>query len=59
MSDSGSTATGAKKRLKGIENEKPLPFHSIREFPDPVSESLSEPQGVLEALMEGRPRRAA
>ena len=59
MSDSGSSATGAKKRLKGIENEKPLPFHSIREFPGPVGETLSKPQGVLEALMEGRPRKSA
>ncbi len=48
-----------RERLKGIENEKPLPFYSIREFPDPVGETLPEPQGVLEALMEGRSRKSA
>jgi len=59
VSASGSSVTGTKKRLKGVENEKPLPFHSIRKFPDPVGETLSEPQGVLETLMEGQPRKSA
>lgn len=46
-------------RLQGIEHESPMPFHTIREFPDPVGETLSEPQGVLEALMEERERKSA
>ena len=46
-------------RLRGIERETPLPFHSIKDFPDPVGETLFEPQGILEELMEGPDRKSA
>lgn len=48
-----------RERLLKIEHETPMPFHSIKDFPDPMGETLSEPQGVLEALMEGQQRKSA
>ena len=48
-----------RERLRGIHKEGPMPFHSIQEFPDPMGETLSEPQGILEALMEEQHRKSA
>lgn len=43
-----------RERLRGIEHEEPLPFHSIQKFPDPISGTLSEPTNVLEEIMAKR-----
>jgi NAD(P)H dehydrogenase (quinone) len=48
-----------RERLLKIEHEAPLPFHSLHDFPDPAGETLFEPQGVLEALMEEQQRKSA
>tara|TARA_Y100001960_G_C14764269_1_gene875939 strand:+ start:720 stop:1544 length:825 start_codon:yes stop_codon:yes gene_type:complete len=48
-----------RERLKNIDEEIPMPFHSIQDFPDPMGETLSEPQGILESLMEQKRCRSS
>ena len=37
-----------------VAQETPIPFHSIDVFPDPLGETDSEPEPILDALMERR-----
>ena len=41
-------------RLRGIEQETPMPFHSISVFPDPLNETLAEPESIQGAPSEWR-----